>query len=75
MLETALREDLDPHWQATLDDLEARLEAAVRRRETLLRRSKRYKGERDLERVRNDVLRAELARLDAMVATFSSANL
>ena len=68
MAETPRREDLDPYWQLTLDDLEDRLDIALRRRRSLARRSRRYKRERDLEQARNAVLRSRVDQLEARVA-------
>jgi hypothetical protein len=59
------REDLDGYWQSVLDDLEERLDSALRRFERRAKRSRRLKAERDLEEARNNVLRAEIEQLRA----------
>lgn len=59
------RDELHPHWQAVLDDLEDRLDVSLHRRVSLARRSRRYREELTLERLRVAALTAELATLRA----------
>lgn len=74
MPEIPRREDLDPHWQSVLDDLESRLAYESRRRLSLLRRSRRHRRERDQEQARNNVLRAEIANLKATLTAEPEGN-
>lgn len=64
---TPRREELPEYWQATLANLEERLDVALRRRESLLQRSKRYRRERNLERLRVQVLRTQVEDLEARI--------
>lgn len=66
------REDLDPYWQDVLADLEDRLDVALRRLERARRRALTQRRRKNLEQARNSVLRTELARLQAALASTAS---